>query len=348
MTPQQLLAQIKGSGPAAVYLFCGPEMHRRRLCRKMLIEKFLPEDQREEGFTRHDLEEIPLRDVIDDAGSYSLFSPRRVLWASGAEGALPRGSASDAGNPDAAALAAYVKNPTPDVVLVLDAQRFGFDGEDKARMERLRKFYAAIPNQVEFAPYTAVEARQLAGELAQRQRLQIGPLELEVLVEALGNDASRIANEIEKLSLFTGGQRAVTAEDIAALTPDARATTIFALVHALGRRDRSTSLDLLQMLVREGEYLPLALTFLATQFRFALAAKEEGLRSPQQIQGHFSRLGVPMWPSRAQQVFQTLSAFGRPQLEQALTRIYQADKGLRDRNPDDRIVMEDLVLALTR
>ena len=98
-------------------------------------------------------------------------------------------------------------------------------------------------------------------------------------------------------------------DDITALVPDARATTIFALVNALGRRDRARALGVLDTLTREGEYLPLALAFLSTQFRMALVAREAGLKSAQQIQGHFTRLGVPMWGSRAEQVYQTVSKF---------------------------------------
>jgi DNA polymerase-3 subunit delta len=176
----------------------------------------------------------------------------------------------------------------------------------------------------------------------------VAPAVLDTLVEALGGDAARLANEIEKLSLFTGGQRPVTEQDIAMLSPDARESTIFLLVNALSRGDRLTSLDILETLVRDGEYLPLALTFLAAQFRFALTAREEGLRTPQQIQGHFSKIGVAMWSSRAQQVQQTLAAFDRKRLELAIAAVYQADKGFRDRSPDDRIVMEKLIFALTR
>ena len=154
-----------------------------------------------------------------------------------------------------------------------------------------------------------------------------------------------MAVEIEKLSLFAG-DRVIGVDDITALVPDARATTIFALVNALGRRDRARALGILDTLTREGEYLPLALAFLSTQFRMALVAREAGLKSSQQIQGHFSRLGVPMWGSRAEQVYQTVSKFTRPQMERALGLIYQADKGLRDARPDDRIVMETFIMEL--
>jgi DNA polymerase III subunit delta len=165
-------------------------------------------------------------------------------------------------------------------------------------------------------------------------------------VEALGADIARIAVEIDKLSLFAGG-RTVGAEEIAALVPDARASTIFALVNALGRRDRTASLQILDTLTREGEYLPLALSFLATQFRLALAAREANLKSGSQIIQHFSGLGIQMFGGRADQVHQTMGKFSKAQLERAIHLIYEADKGLRDTRPDDRVVMERFVLQLT-
>ncbi len=93
--------------------------------------------------------------------------------------------------------------------------------------------------------------------------------------------------------------------------------------------------------------MPLALSFLSAQFRAALVAKEAGLRSPQQVQGHFAKMGVPMWGSRAEQVFQTVAKFSKPQLERAMQLTFEADKDLRSARPDDRIVMEQFILRLT-
>ena len=44
---------------------------------------------------------------------------------------------------------------------------------------------------------------------------------------------------------------------------------------------------------------------------------------------------------------QTVAKFGKPQLERAMEWIFEADRGLRDARPDDRIVMEQFVLKLT-
>ena len=54
-----------------------------------------------------------------------------------------------------------------------------------------------------------------------------------------------------------------------------------------------------------------------------------------------------MWRSRAEQVQQTVAAFSKDELRQALQLIFSADRGMRDARPDDRMVMEHFVLALT-
>jgi DNA polymerase-3 subunit delta len=176
--------------------------------------------------------------------------------------------------------------------------------------------------------------------------VQLGLAELAVLLEATGGEASRIAVEMEKLKLFAG-DRKITAEDIAALVPDAQTTTIFALVSALGRGDRPRALECLDTLTKAGEYMPLALTFLSTQFRMALTAREANLRGPGEIQAHFNRLGARIWPERARQISETMQAFPRERLERAVAKLFEADRSLRDARPDDRIVMEEAILELT-
>jgi DNA polymerase-3 subunit delta len=233
------------------------------------------------------------------------------------------------------------------VTLVVDSARYDFEGEDKARLDRVAKFYSAVGAVVEFRSYSPEAARSLAQRLAKEAGLQLGLAELALLLEATGASASRLATEIEKLRLFTNGSRKVTADDIRALVPDAQSATIFALVAAIGRGDRRRSLELLDTLVREGEYMPLGLAFLATQFRMALAAREGNARGAGQIQAHLNKLGARIWPERARQIEQTVEAFPKAKLEMAVEKVFETDRALRDARPDDRVVMEQLILALT-
>jgi DNA polymerase-3 subunit delta len=351
MTPEQFLSKLKRDGPEPVYLFLGPEPFERDRCRRALIDAVLPPEAREDGYTRHELDQTPLAAAIDDARSLSLFAPRRLIWLSHAEAAVPRARASGSEEDSVAdgpeLLAGYLQQPAPGAVVVIDCARFGFEGDDKAKLERVQKFYAAVPAVVEFRPYSPEAARALAQRLARERGLRLGLPELALLLEVTSGDAARIALEIEKLSLYAGTERNVTAEDIGALVAEAHSSTIFALVAALGRGDRARALEILDTLSREGEYMPLALTFLATQFRMALAARASGLRGAAQIQAHFSKLGARIWPDRARQIEQTVEAFPEARLKAAIQRVFQADRDLRGARPDDKIVMEEMIIALT-
>ncbi len=350
MTPQQFLTQIKQRLEPA-YLFLGPEQFQRDWCVRALIERVLPDpEDRANGLIRRDLDDTPLAAVLDDACCYSLFVTRRLILAANAEAVLPRGQAalSEADQAAAAALKAYLRDPAEGVVVVFEATRYDFQGEDKKKQERVRKFYQPVTAVVEFQRMSPFQARQAAEKHARRAGVNLGPAEINLLIEALGSDAARIASEIDKLALYAAGGRAIGPAEIADLVPEARESTIFALVAALGRNDRPGALAVLDTLIRQSEYLPLALSFLATQFRLALAAREAGLKSVRDIQGHFASLGIPMWGSRAEQVHETASRFSREQLSRSLETIFSADRALRDTHPDDRVVMEEFVLRLTQ
>jgi DNA polymerase-3 subunit delta len=357
MTPAQFIARARKNDIPPAILFLGQESYNRRRCREALLAARAVEAE------QFDMAESSLAAVIDDARAMSLFASERLMIAVRAETAMPRtsraaavadededdvdssgrASSGTSAAGDESLLAAYVKSPTPGVTLVFEATRWDFDGDDKTKTERVRKFYGAIPEVVEFRRFTTDEARQELDRMARAAKIVLEPAAADALVEALAADVGRIAVELDKLQLYG---KPITAESLPLLVPDARQSTIFALVNALGRRDRARSLDALDSLVREGEYLPLALTFLAGQFRMALVAKEANLKGSSQVQSHFQRAGVPMWGSRAEQISLTASKFSRPQLERGLSLIFDADRDLRSARPDDRTVIENFVIRL--
>jgi DNA polymerase-3 subunit delta len=361
MTPAQFLARVKKKDIPPVILFLGQEGYNRRRCRDAVVAALAIEPE------QLDMAESSLAAAVDDARAMSLFASERLIFAKAAETAMPRVSRASAASSEEdddeesseaepsrpagraaaageeALLAAYAKDPTPGVTLIFEAVRWDFDGDDKTKTERVRKFYGAIPEVVEFRRFTPEDARTELERLAREMKIALDPAAAEALVEALAADMGRIAVELEKLRLYG---KPVTAEALTLLVPDARQSTIFALVNALGRRDRARSLDVLDALVREGEYLPLALTFLAGQFRMAIVAKEANLRGASQVQSHFQRQGLPMWGSRAEQVWSTASKFTPAQLERGLKLIFEADRDLRSARPDDRTIVENFVVRL--
>jgi DNA polymerase-3 subunit delta len=347
LSPAQFISRVKKSEIPPVSLFLGQEGYYRARCREALTAglKLEPEI--------HDAATMSLAAIIDDANAMSLFARERLIFVVNAEAAMPRSTRSAAPEEDSegeesapgdiSLLEKYVSNPVPGVTLIFEATRWDFEGEDKTKLERARKFYGVIKEVVEFRSFSPADARMELDRIAKSLNVRIDPAASEALVEALAADVGRIAVELEKLSLYG---KPVTVDDLPLLVPDARQSTIFVLVNALGRRDRARALDVLDALVREGEYLPLALTFLAGQFRMALVAREVGLKSAPQVQAHFTKQGIPMWGSRADQVWATASKFSKEQLERGLKLIFEADRDLRSARPDDRTIVENFVMRL--
>lgn len=316
------------------------------------MERVLPPDARADGLTRTDLEDCTLAEVIDDARSLSLFARDRIIWVSSAELALPRrvvAAAEDESDTkgERSELASYLKAPTPGTVLVFECSRYDFAGDDKLKMERVEKYFAGIRDVVEFRHFSPESSRFLAQSMAKNYGLKLAGPELAALLESVAGDATRLAVEMEKLSLYVGSDHPVSMDDLRTLVPNSSQSTIFALVNALGKKDRAAALKSLDVLVREGEYLPLALTFLSTLFRLALAAKESRITSAQQAQMFFQKLGVRMWRDRAEQVVFAAGAFPVEHLREAIIAIYDTDKKFREGYKDDRLVMETLILAVT-
>lgn len=348
MSPAQFLARVNRREIPPVSLFLGQESYNRKRCREALAAA-LPGV----GPEQYDASETSLSEIIDSARAMSLFASERLIFVIGAEAAMPHSSRiaartaddeEDDGKPAVSGvLHDYVKDPTPGVTLVFESTRWDLEGEDKTKADRVRKFFGAIGDVVEFRRFTAGDARGELDRIARAAGVQLDPAAAEVLVDALAADVGRIAVEIEKLALYG---KPVTAENLALLVPDARQSTIFALVNALGRRDRVRSLEALDALIREGEYLPLALTFLAAQFRMAMVAKEANLRTPSQIQSHFQRAGVQLWGAQTERISQTSAKFSKEQLERGLKLIFETDRDLRSARPDDRTVVENFVIRL--
>ena len=186
---------------------------------------------------------------------------------------------------------------------------------------------------MEFRPFTPESVRFLAQNLVKQHKLKLAGAEFALLVELLGGDAIRLATEIEKLSLFAGTERQITLDDIRTLVPNAsRARSLFwsmRWANAIALR----LLRSLDVLVRESEYLPLALTFLAISSAWRWRQKEAGIKTSQQAVAHFTMQGVRMWRDRAEQLINTAGVFSLDQLRRALVLLYDADKGMRIPGP---------------
>jgi DNA polymerase-3 subunit delta len=85
-----------------------------------------------------------------------------------------------------------------------------------------------------------------------------------LLVTMIGNDLRTLANEIDKLVLYTAG-RNIEAEDVRSIVSHARETSIFTLVDAIMEGKTGSAVALLQQMLQQGATHAYLLVMLARQ-----------------------------------------------------------------------------------
>ena len=350
MTPKQFLDRLKKTGPHSLYLFLGNEPFLRDRCRRALVHAVLGRSAAEiphpEGLVKIDLSEQPMTSLIDEARTMSLFSPARLLIGSPAEAAVPRGAGAKPVEPFEA-LRGYAGNPMPATVVLFEASRLDLDErDDKSKVDRLVKLFGPACEIVEIKRLSADQVLREAEERVKQLGLPIDTSTLRDLIEMLSSDMGRLVGELEKLSLYVERDRPIRAEDLELLIPEARRRGVFELSDALAHGDRVRALDILDTLAKAGASWPMQVSLIAGLFRQALAMKEEGAGSAQQVLAVSKRRGIRMWPPRARQVVEIGRHFSSRRLEKALIRLGEADRDLRRERPNDRVIMERLVMLL--
>ena len=97
------------------------------------------------------------------------------------------------------------------------------------------------------------EATEIVRRKAKATKLQFEEDALDLFVLLTGGDTRQIENELEKLDLYCGRERGVTAEQVRELVPLSRAGVIFELGNALAACDLDRALMLVKRLLDQGE-----------------------------------------------------------------------------------------------
>lgn len=345
LKPKAFVKSVAEGKTEAGYLLLGNEMFFKALCRKALREAVIGDDP--EGIVEVDLKKESLTRLWDETRSLSLFATSRLIIGVNAEAALPRGR-SKAADEQREEIAAYFANPTPGVVVAFECTRYDVnERDDKAKAERVAKFYDAVPVAVDLGRLGPQDSLKACHALAKRKGLTVDPDVLAELTDMMGGDLARLESELEKLSLYAGKDGEITRVDLELMTPEARQGGVFELSDALARKDRGRALEIVNTLAAGGAYWPMQITLLAGLFRQALAVRELQVRDSRQVVSALGRYGVRIWPSRAQQLLGVAQKFSKRELERALTCFFEADRDLRSPRPDDRFIMERLIVALT-
>jgi DNA polymerase-3 subunit delta len=217
---------------------------------------------------------------------------------------------------DGEAVLAYLARPNPSTVIVAVVTKLDKRIKLYAQLSKKRLLHVLeAPRQL--APWVRAEAKH--------RGVQIDGAAVTRLVDAVGDDLSRLALTVEQLGLYAGG-RAVTADDVDELVADTRERTVFELTDAIGAADRGRALAAVAALCDQRESAVGVVVMLARHVRqLALVYTLRETNVPRSSWP--GMLGVP--PFIVDKLLAQSRSYAPAALAAATQRLANADRALK-------------------
>lgn len=229
-------------------------------------------------------------------------------------------------------LIAYLEHPDPEAVLVLTG----------SRLPQSRRLADAIDKAGMVVECKRMYDDKLPGWLARRATEQgvklPGPV-AEFLVARAGTDLFRLVNELEKLALATGGDRAVTREDVAALVPASKEFAVYQLSDAIFRGKPAESMTIASKILEQSGGPQMIVSWMSRSLRNLwlvsrdprISAKDIGMNpyALKKLRPHARR-----WDERG--------------YRRAMRLVLATDRQTKSSGYNPQVAVERMVLALAR
>jgi DNA polymerase-3 subunit delta len=339
VSPEALLARLEKGKLIPALLLLGEERYLRDSCRAQLIERFIPEAARTWAVSRYSADRGETQNALEQSQTLPMLSSQQVVFLEDVEKIEKIGEK----NRDAIVerLDAYLENPAPFTVLVLEATALD------QRM-KLAKLLAEKALVVEVGLGDNPEERQaaavtLAGALAKEQKVEFERGAAEDLAEFVAADLLRLKTEIEKLATYAGERKLIRRQDVSALVISEKTATVWELADMLASRQQKTAIEFLDRLLRDGEEPLPMLGAITWMYRKLIEASEvKGVSN-----GWQAAKALGMNPERAELALRNARKISKPRLLDGLQALQEADDRLKGGRGDVRATLEFLIARLT-
>ncbi len=173
--------------------------------------------------------------------------------------------------------------------------------------------------KVEF--FRPLQGEQLKSWIQKEARMLSAQMERgasEKLIEFVGNDLWRLANEIRKLAAYKKESRKIEREDVELMVKPNIEADIFKTIDALAGKDKKTALSLLHKHLEKGDTPLYLLSMITFQFRNIIAVKDLAERG-QSLQK------AGLHPYVAQKSSRQARSFTLDELKKIYRKIFQVD-----------------------
>ncbi|MEO7960754.1 MAG: DNA polymerase III subunit delta [Ginsengibacter sp.] len=242
-------------------------------------------------------------DLINSCRRYPMFADKQVVLLKEAQQMK-----------DIERLESYVEKPLASTILVVSYKGKTLDGRSKLAKSIKKHGEVFVSKKI----YDNQLPAWTNGYL-QSKGFEINSRALLLLVDHVGNDLNRIANEVEKLAMNLGAEKKITEDHIERYIGVSKEYNIFELQHALSKKDLPKTLKIIQYFEANPKAAPvqLILPSLYNYFSKIMVIYQMSDKSERALRPLFFNN-----PSLVQQAIDTLMNYSYSEAEQVILLLH--------------------------
>jgi DNA polymerase-3 subunit delta len=244
-TTNQLITDIKEGKIAPIYFLMGEESYYIDAISDYIESNVLAEE--EKGFNQMVLygKDVSVQDIVSNAKRYPMMAERQVIIVKEAQNLIKT----------IEQLVDYAKNPQPTTVLVFNYKYKTLD-KRKALYKTLSKAAVVFESKKIYED----KIPSWIQSFLRSKQISITPKAALMLTEFLGNDLSKIANELNKLEIVVGAKKEITPDIIEENIGISKDYNNFELQKALGNLDHKKAYQIVHYFAQNSKQHPFVLT----------------------------------------------------------------------------------------
>jgi len=268
--------------------------------------------------------------VVNACRRYPMFSERQVVILKEAQAMR-----------DIEKLEGYVEKPLPSTLLFVAYKGKKLDGrtklakmlKDKSVLLTTKKLYDnELPSWTE--------------ERVREQGFSITPRALHLLIDHIGNDLSRISNEIGKMTLNLAGRKSITEDDIEQFVGISKEYNVFELQDALARRDFYKAMRIANYFSQNPKAAPLPLIF-PSLYGFFSKVQVVHSAPPGQEKALAAATGINEW--KLKEYVQAAKVYPPQAIEKNILLLHQYNLksiGVDDAGTEDGELLKEMIVKM--
>jgi len=314
--------------PSLIYLY-GEEAFLLDETLNRLVSAVVEESARDFNLLVLSGKEVDVTSLMDTARTFPVFASRRMIVVK---------QAQQLNAAQLELLSHYISDPVPECCLVFCADK----------IDKRKKFFQTFKKKgelVEFKPLYANKIPAFVRDRVRQMDKQFSEDGLELFCKRVGSNLSEIVTELNKVCSYCGDERLIDSPDVAAVVSDARIDSVFDLTDAIGEKDLSRTLVLLERLHEEGE-APLKILAMITR-HFRQLWKTRSLLDQRASQQDIAKT-VKINPYFVQQIMRQSKKFSLEHYPQAFELFIRLDMALKSSGAHPQALLQKLAIDLVR